>query len=344
MSKTYQVGAFKVRVHEAALGPLVWGYAKRDSNGQRHLLDLPLEPEALPAPATERQIAILYVGILCSVLSEHVLPEMSRRVGRPVDVDALFASAHWQKWLQKAQVAFHEGRAYAVRLNTEVTMPPPPDGHLTLIRERATWRGQPVRIFGEWLPLFAPQVQDQTRHQVQAVARDILLGTDGAADKVVDSWFPLERERSVDPIYGELPKEVFALLSRNPRRDPTDVLFSGFRPARDALHGDYDWENLDGAALYGSGNKARSFDDAKEEMEMLWDQARLTARQRRIVGLECALSVRGEHWANKHKAQYLGLGTGNYEEGLSRARGKLKKEQAVDEAFHRLLNTILSGE
>ena len=344
MSKQYQVGEFKVRVREAALGPIVWGSAKRDSNGQRHLLDLPLEPEALPPPASESQMATLAGRIIYSVLSEHALPEMSRRVRRQVGVDTFYASPHWQKWLQGVQVAFHGGSGHDVCLNAEVILPPPPDGHITIIRERATWSGQPVRIIGDWLPLFAPQVQDQTRHQVQAVARDILSGSEGAAERVVDSWFPLERERSVDPIYGELSKEVFALLSHSARRDPTDVLFAGFRPARDALIGDYDWEKLDGAALYGSGAKARSFDDAKLEMEMLWDRARLTTRQRRIVGVECALAVRGEHWTNKHKAQYLQLATGNYEEGLSRARGKLKKEQAVDTAFQRLVNTIFSGQ
>ncbi|MCI0888731.1 MAG: hypothetical protein J4N28_03815 [Chloroflexi bacterium] len=340
MSKQYQVGEFKVRLREAAVGPLVRGYAKRDPDGQRHLLDLPLEPEALPPPASESQMATLAVGITYWVLSEHALPEMSRRIGRQVGVDRFYASPHWQKWLKSAQVAFHGGSEYDVRLNADVILPPPPDGHITLIRERATWSGQPVRILGDWLPLFTAQVRDQTRQQVDAVARDILSGTEGAAHKIVDSWFPLERERSVDPIYGELPKEVFALLSRNPRRDPTDVLFAGFRPARDALHGDYDWANLDGTALFGSGAQARSFDDAKEEMVTLWNQAGLTERQQRIIGLECVLSTRGEHWANKHKAQYLGLRTGNYEEGLSTARRKLKKERAVGTAFQRLVNTI----
>ena len=148
MTTEYQVGEFKVKVREASLGPLVRGYAKRDANGQRHLLDLPLEPEALPPPATGRQVAILNVGIQHAVLSEHVLPEMSRRVGRSVDLDTFYASPHWQKWLQKAQVLFHGGRGYDVRLNDEVVLPPPPDGHVTLIREHATWSGQSVRLSG----------------------------------------------------------------------------------------------------------------------------------------------------------------------------------------------------
>ena len=345
MTTEYQVGEFKVKVREASLGPLVWGHAKRDANGQRHLLDLPLEPEALPAPATGRQVAILNVSIQHSVLSEHVLPEMSRRVGRSVDLDTFYASPHWQKWLQKAQVLFHGGRGYDVRLNDEVVLPPPPDGHVTLIRERGTWSGQPVRLIGDWLPTFERAVRDQSRRQMQIVAREILAGKEATSKKLVDSWFPLERELNVDPIYEELPKEIYALLSRKRNQDPLDVLFDGFRHARETLKCDYDWSRLTGAGLYEPGVEALRFDDAKAETDMLCDRAGLTERQRRIVGLECALAAHGERWLDADKAQYLGLLTGNYEEGLSTARAALKRAYGTSEppeaaGFRRLVNAI----
>ena len=71
MTTEYQVGEFKVKVREASLGPLVWGHAKRDADGQRHLLDLPLEPEALPPPATGRQVAILNANYMAKRLEGH---------------------------------------------------------------------------------------------------------------------------------------------------------------------------------------------------------------------------------------------------------------------------------
>lgn len=341
----HKFGNYLVELEEAFMGPILWSPVHVDSFGQLQAEPDKGDPQALPPPQSEAEVAKIGMAIVASQLQDEFLPELSRRVGESVDVDTFMNSPSWQSMLEKAQVVWDQSDHREVRLNDEVVFPVPPGvAHVTLIRNGTNWK-----VIGDWSPGLSSNVQDALKKSVGDVVGHILAGDEASTKQLVDSMFPLEKDRTVEPLYEEMPKEVYALLFRDRKTDPLDLLAAGFKESRNALLAEYEWENVKAQSLGYEGLRALQFDLLKRQLDHLCERAQLSPREMRVARVELVLAIHGDEWHARDKAKRLDMSRGNYGEALSNARQKLAKaaklgnEPAIIEGYRRLHRMIFPG-
>ena len=338
-----EIGGYQVRTKLTGLGPIVWTKARRRPDGTRTTNFESTRISAIPPELTQSQRNTLGTNVLASILHDFVLPELGRRLGRPVSEQEVLSSPEEQSPLTEALVMIPPEGPPAVLLNEETRSVEVPAewGYARLRRTGYAWS-----CSLDWTPLFPTTVIESVRSAVEDMASAILSGDETLASAVARQWFPNAWEDSPGALRDHMRKEVFVILfqilENGLQHLPTDsdlveALFRSFPEAVESLKNDYSWESLSTEAAALGGHQGLRLDQGLDQLNQLFSVARLTLRELRVIRLEVALHYRGEDWRSKDKERYLEMGHGTYAVALHSARTKIAAASTPQRDPYRLI-------
>ena len=109
----------------------------------------------------------------------------------------------------------------------------------------------------------------------------------------------------------------------SPDSSPLETVSHGFPAAVSQLQHDYTLEAIKAETSELGPRERLRLQDKLDDLERLFEKARLTAQELQVVRLELAVSYRDEHWTARDKEKFLRKGAGTYAATLHRARTKL---------------------
>ena len=343
-----EIGGYQVRTKLTGLGPIVQTKARRRPDGTRTTNFESTKTSAIPPELTQGQRNLLAVNVLARLLHNFVLPELGRRLGRPVSEQEVLSSAEEQSPLTEALVMIPPEGPPTVLLNGETRSAEVPAGwgHARLQRSGYTWSGSL-----DWTPLFPERAKESVRSAVEDMASAILSGDEALASAVARQWFPNAWDDSPGALRDQMGKEVFVILFQILENglqhlpsdsDPVEALFRSFPEAVESLKNDYSWESLSTEAAALDGPQGFKLAQGLDQLNHLFSVARLTRRELRVIRLEAALHYRGEGWRSEDKERYLEMRHGTYAAALHSARTKIAAASTPQRnPYRRLLEAML---
>ena len=341
------IGGYDVRAKINRVGPIVWTDAQRRADGARITSFESPETSALPPELTAHQTNLLGLGAIAAVLEEFILPELRQRLGQAISLDQVMSSP---ELVRKAFVIIPPEGGPVIYLDGEADRVEVPHGNgfARLSRDGYRWR-----LEAGWLPQFPDHVRLGVDRAVDALATAILQGDEQKATDLARLWFPATWESNPLPVQSQLRNEVYVLLFGiwnrahqhfSPDSSPLDTVSHGFPAAVSQLQHDYSLEAIKAEASELEPRERLRLQDKLNDLELLFDKARLTDQELQVVRLELAVGYRCEHWTASDGEKFLRKGTRTYAATLNRARTKLALPAGPSSApYAKLLHVIFGN-